>query len=172
MVDCRLMIVMGERAWTLAALHLACAMARRGEASVVLLHMVPVMHPLMLGTAAGLFNFSDDADEALLEMAETAEDYGVSLDVWLFQYAGYWSGLVNAAAQVEATAVIAQIRPSPVPYWQVFRRKWLGRRLSRQGQLFFTLDDLKPSLVLTPSLNLQNRMARQLFEEGELGHRS
>jgi hypothetical protein len=47
---------------------------------------------------------------------QPAEDYGVSLDVRLFQYASYWSGVVDAAAQLGVTAVIACIPPSPIPY--------------------------------------------------------
>jgi hypothetical protein len=49
-------------------------------------------------------------------MAATAEDYGVSLDVQLFQYTNYWSGVVDAAAQLNVTAVITHVPPSRIPY--------------------------------------------------------
>jgi hypothetical protein len=158
----RVMIIMGDRAWTLAVLHLACAISRRGAASVLLLKMVRVRHPFLLGTEAGLLNLSDDDVQVLLDMLATAEDYGVSLHVHLFQHVNYWSGVADAAAQLGATAVIARIPASPIPYWQSFSRRWLRRRLAGQQQLFFPLDDLKPSLVWTPSLTLQNNMARLL----------
>ena len=162
MNESRLMIVMGNKEWTRAALHLACAVARRGEASVLLLKMVPVRHPMMLGTESGYLDFTNVEAEALDDMSATAEDYGVSLHVQLFQYASYWTGMVDAAAQLGATAVIARIPPSPIPYWQAFHHWWLRRRLARQQQLFFALDDLKPSLVWTPSITLQNDMVRLL----------
>jgi hypothetical protein len=63
MKESRLMIIMGERAWTLAALHLACAMSRRGQTEVLLLKMIPVRHPALLGTEAGLLDFA--AEDAL-----------------------------------------------------------------------------------------------------------
>jgi hypothetical protein len=162
MNESRLMIVMDDSAWTLAALHLACAMARRGEATVLLLKMVPVRHPLLLGTEFGLLNFSDDEARILRDAWATAEDYSVSLDVQLFQYVSYWSGIVDAATQFGVTAVIARIPSSPIPYWQAFHHWWLRRQLARQQQLFLALDDLKPTLVWMPSITLQNDMARLL----------
>lgn len=164
MCKTRLMIVMGDKGWTLAALHLVCAMSRRDVAEVLLLKMIPVRHPLLLGTEAGFLDFAAEDAQALEEMSATAEDYGVSVKVQLFQYASYWSGIVDAAVQLDVTAVIARIPPSPIPYWQAFRRWWLNRRLARQQQLFFALEDLKPSLVWTPSITLQNDMARILAQ--------
>ena len=158
----QLMIVVSGKGWTVAAVHLACVMLRRSESKVLLLKMIPVRHPSLLGTEAGFLDFASEDAQALEEMVAAAEDYGVSLDVQLFQYASYWSGVVDAAAQLGATAVIAHIPPSPIPYWQAFRRRWLRRRLARQQQLFFPLDELKPSLVWTPSITLQNDMAHFL----------
>lgn len=158
----RLMIIMGDKAWTLAALHLACAVSRRGETELLLIKMVPVRHPALLGTEAGFVDFAAKDGLALAEMGATAEDYGVSVNVHLFQYANYWPGIVDAAAQLGATAVIARIPPSSFPYWQELRLRWLRLQLGRQHQIFFPLDDLQPSLVWTPSLTLQNDMARLL----------
>ena len=164
MNESRLMIVMGEKAWTLAALHLACAMSRCSAVSLLLLKMVPVRHPLLLGTECGLLNFSDDEARVLRDMWATAEDYAVSLDVQLFQYVSYWPGMVDAAAQLGVTAVIARIPPSLIPYWRAFQHRWLRRQLARQQQLFYALDDLESSPVWTPSVTLQNDMVRMLEE--------
>lgn len=158
----RLLIVMGDEDWTLAALHLACAMSRCSHTEVLLLKMIPVRHPSLLGTEAGFLDFVVEDMQALAEIVAAAEDYGVPLDVQLFQYASYWSGVVDAAAQLGATAVIAHIPPSPIPYIQTFRWWWLRYRLARQQQLFFPLDDLRPSLVWTPSITLQDDMAHLL----------
>lgn len=150
----RLMIIMGDKSWTLAVLHLACAKSQRGETEVLLLKMIPVRHPLLLGTEAGFLDFATEDALALEEMVATAEDYGVSLDVQLFQYARYWPGIVDAAAQLQATAVIVRIPPSPIPYLQALHRWWLRRRLAGQQQLLFALEDLKPSPVWTPSITV------------------
>ncbi|MBK8987697.1 MAG: hypothetical protein IPM39_16730 [Chloroflexi bacterium] len=162
MIESRLMIVMGERAWTLAALHLACVMARRDQTAVALLRMVAVGHPALLGTDPGLRNFTSKDAHELDDMAATAEDYGVFLDVQLFQYANYWSGVLDAAEQLAATAVIVHVPPSPIPYWQQARRGWLRRRLARQQQLLITLDDMTPSLTWTPSATLLEETAVKL----------
>jgi len=161
MRESRLLIVMGDRTWTLAALHLACAMSRRNQTEVVLLKMVPVRHPLSLGTDASLLNFTPEDAKALSDMAATAEDYSVALDVQLYPYAN-WHAVVGAAEQLGATAVIIHIPPSPIPYWSSLRRWLLRRRLARQQQLLFTLDDLSPSLTWTPSITLQDDMIRML----------
>lgn len=164
MSESRLMIVMGERNWTQAVLHLVCAMARRSGAEVLLLKMAPVRHPLLLGAAVSLPDFTAEDIQILADLAATAEDYGVSMHVQLFQYANYWPGVVDAAAQLGTTAVLAHIPSSPIPYWHDFRRWWLRRRLAGQQQLFLALDDLTPSLVWMPSVTLQNQMA-QLLEK-------
>lgn len=162
MDESRLMIVMGDSAWTLAVLHLACVMSRRGKTDVLLLKMIPVRHPLLLGTEAGYLDFTAEDALALEDMAATAEDYGVSLDMRVFQYASYWSGVVDAAAQLGVTAVILRIPPSPIPHWQDFRRWWLRQKLARQQQMLLTLEDMTPSLTWTPTIALQDNMARML----------
>jgi hypothetical protein len=96
---------------------------------------------------------------ALDEMVATAEDYGVSVNVQLFQYANYWPGIVDAAAQLGATAVIAHIPPSTFPYWQEFRPLVAAPAAGSAAAAVFPLEDLKPSLVWTPSITLQNDMA-------------
>lgn len=162
MARSRLMIVMSDTAWTMAALHLACAMSRRGEANVLLLKMIPVRHPALLGTTAGSLDFTPADGVALADMTATAQDYGVALDTEVCQYASYWHAVVDAAEQLEVTAVITQIPSSPLPYWSRFRRWLLRRQLASQHQLLLTLDDLTPSLTWTPSLTLQQDITLKL----------
>ena len=162
MSESRLLIVMGDRAWTLAALHLACAMSRRSQTEIVLLKMVPVRHPLLLGTDAGSLNFTPEDAEALRDMAATAEDYGVFIDMQICPYANYWHAVVDAAQQLGVTAVIIHMPHTPISFWDNLRRWLLRRQLKRQQQLLFTLDDLAPSLTWTPSITLQDDMVRLL----------
>ncbi|HRQ42304.1 MAG TPA: hypothetical protein PLD25_30675 [Chloroflexota bacterium] len=155
----RLMIVMADARWTQAALHLACAMSRREQAELLLLKMLPVRHPLLLGTAGGSLSFTA-VDARLLElMAMTAEDYGIPLEIRRCQYANYWNAVVDAAGQFSVTAVLIQIPPSPIPYWSKYRRWWLHRQLARQRQHLLTLDDLAPSLTYTPTITLSDDIA-------------
>lgn len=150
----RLMIVMADARWTQAALHLACAMSHREQAALLLLKMLPVRHPLLLGTAGGSLSFTA-VDVRLLElMAMTAEGYGIPLEIRRCQYANYWPAVVDAAEQLAVTAVIIHIPPSPIPYWQEYRRRWLRRQLGRQRQHLLTLDDLTPSLTYAPAITL------------------
>ncbi len=148
----RLMIVMGERAWTLTTLHLACALSRRQGAAIILVKMVPVQHPLLLGTEAGSLNFTAEDAAALEDLVATAEDYGVPLEVQLCQYANYWSAVVDAAEQLNAAAVITHIPPSPFPFWRHFLHWRLRRQLARHQQKLLLVEDLSPSLTWTPSL--------------------
>ena len=154
MRESRLMIVMGDKAWTLAALHLACAMSRRSQTELLLLKMTPVRHPLLLGTPAGSLSFTPADEQALQELAAAAEEYGVALDIQLCQYANYWHAVVDAAEQTSATAVLLHIPPSPIPYWRNWRCQSLRRQLARQQQELITLDNLPPSLTWTPSITL------------------
>lgn len=131
MGDSRLMIVMGERPWTLAALHLACAMSRREQTELRLLRMTPVRHPLLLGDAAGALSVTAEDTKALADMTATAEDYGVPLAVEICRYVNYWHGVVDAAEQLGATAVIIHIPHSSFPYRSNFRRWLLNRQLAR-----------------------------------------
>lgn len=162
MGESRLLIVMDDRAWTLAALHLACSMSRRNQTEVVLLKMIPVRHPLLLGTSAGFLNFTAADTAALSDMRATAEDYGVVIDVQVCAYANYWHAVVNVAEQLKVTAVIIRLPSSPLPYWSRFRHWLLCRQLRRQRQLLLTLDALTPSLTWTPSLTLQEDLAVKL----------
>lgn len=162
MSESRLLIVMNDRAWTQATLHLACAMSRRRQTEIVLLQMVPVRHPLLLGTEAGSLNFTQEDAEALRDMIATAEDYGIFLTVQVCQYANYWRAVVGAAAQLKITAVIAYMPSSPLLYSHRLRRWLLHHQLARHEQLLLTLDDLTPSLTWTPSLTLQQDLAAKL----------
>ncbi|GAB4149449.1 MAG: hypothetical protein Fur0021_10450 [Candidatus Promineifilaceae bacterium] len=154
MRESRLMIVMGDKGWTLAALHLACAMSRRSQTALLLLKMTPVRHPLLLGTSAASLSFTAEDEQVLEEMAAAAEAYGVTLDVKVCQYASYWHAVVDAAEQTEATAVLVHVPPSPIPYWRNWRCRHLRRQLARQQRELITLDTLPPSLTWTPSITL------------------
>lgn len=154
MRETRLMIVMGDRSWTLAALHLACAMSRRNQTELLLLKMTPVRHPLLLGTSMGSLSFTAADEQALQELEAAAAEYGLSVDVKVCQYASYWHAVVDAAEQVDAAAVMIHIPPSPIPYWHHWRCRSLRRQLARQQRELITLDDLPPSLTWTPSITL------------------
>lgn len=151
----RLMIVMGEHIWTLTTLHLACALSRRRGAEIILVKMVPVRHPLLLGTPAGSMSFTSEDAAVLEDLTATAEDYGVALDIQLCQYANYWAAVVDAAAQLNAAAVITHIPHLPLPYWHYFRRWWLRHQLARHQQKLLLIEELTPTLTWTPSLTWQ-----------------
>src|SRR5438045_2366359 len=80
------MVQVAEPTWTVAALHLACAVARTQGEALVLVKMVPVSHVGWLGTELGYQNFTEADHRLLREYAATAEAYGVIPSAELFQY--------------------------------------------------------------------------------------
>ena len=122
-----ILVIAGERNWTLRALHLAAAMAREAGLPVVIVHMVPVAHLEYLGsgTREELLPFEDydDLNHYLL----TAEAYGVAAGIELFEYSDYSGGVTSAADQLDAAAVFA---PAPAGFADIVTRfrLWALRR--------------------------------------------
>ncbi len=148
----KLMIVLGERQWTMQALHLACAMARRQDVTLILVKMVPVVHPQMLGTASGNLHFTLQDEQELQEYASTAEDYGVSFELTVCQYASFIHAVVDVAEQLAITAVFAAIPHSHVPFWVPINRWWLRLQLNWHNRHLYTLEPSGGDLEWTPAI--------------------
>ncbi len=147
----RLMIVMGDFESTRNALHFACAHSRSSGAGLVLVKLTPVRHPGLLGDPAGNLDRIREHSLALADLAATAEDYGVPLDVCVCQYASYWSGVLDAAEQLAATAVVIPAAASRFPIWQRFHRRLLQRRLARRNKALLSPEELSP--MMEPTAN-------------------
>ena len=156
----RVMIVLGERAWTMQALHLACAMARRQDVTIVLVKMVPVMHPLLLGTEAGRLALSRQDELDIQDFAATAEDYGVDFAVEICQFANFIHAVVDAAEQLEITAVFADVPATHFHPWTQLQRWWLRLQLTWHNHPLYTLEQTGGKLEWTPTILLSDKGIR------------
>lgn len=161
MVTTKIMIVLGEPAWTNQAMHLVCAIGRRQHVAIVLAKMIPVVHPQMLGTTAGYLQFTPQDEQDIREYAATAEDYGVVFTIQFCQYANYLRGIASAAQQLGVSDVLAYIPSGRFAKWQQLQEWWLRQLLNRQRQVLHTLEqndnalEWVPSLVLSRSKNFR-----------------
>ena len=141
-----IMVEVAAREWTQEALHSACNMARRSHASVALVQMVPVRHPLLLGTQIGYQSLSEAEIERLCSYEETLEDYGVEYSITLFQYATLVGAIVEAADLLNARVVFAALPKNSIPFWPSIRLEGLRRSLAQHQR----------QLVLDPALSMKD----------------
>src|SRR5262245_49339568 len=104
-----IMVQVADLNWTMAALHLACALARSTEAAITLVKMVPVQHISWLGTEFGYQNLTMREHDELAAYQTTAEDYGVLLNKELFQYMTLPDAIADAAEYCGAQVVFATL---------------------------------------------------------------
>lgn len=150
-----ILVHLSEPAWTMQALHLACALARHNAAHIILLRLMPVDHPTYLGSASRALLPTYQEYQILDEYAATAEDYGVALSVQPMQCATTLAALVDAADQINADIVFAHIRPGWLPYWREFRRWNLKRQLAAAHRQLFTLDSPPQQDDYVPAITLK-----------------
>lgn len=137
-----LMVVVGERPWIERAIHLACTLARQHKGTVSLVNLVPVRHPMMLGTDAAYLNFTAEDEAKLRDLVATIEDYNVPYRVHICGYAGYQHAIKQIADTLEATVIFAPPPPGAIPLWSQ-AQSWLfnhalARSLARHGHLLIT----------------------------------
>jgi hypothetical protein len=151
-----IMITIGEPKWTSEALHLACAVARVNTCEVALVKMVPVAHIAWLGTELGYQNFNIADEQYLRECLATAEDYGVTASVRLFQYVTLSDGIADAVEYFDAKIVFATLPLYRLPSWRRFLMWRLRRQLAACGRTLYTLEkphsseEWAPQIVVSP----------------------
>lgn len=128
------MVQIGERQWTMDALHAACVLARRTSAKIALVLMVPVQHASWLGTDWGYATLPAEVKGAFADYQATIEDYGLDCVPTLFQYVTWVEGTLQAAAQVDARIVFVPEPHSHLPLWTRFQRWMMRRQFARQGR--------------------------------------
>src|SRR5947208_3225386 len=104
-----IMVQITDRRWTLAAMHLACALARPAGAEVALVKMVPVQHVGWLGTDLGNLRLTPADRKDMSEYESITEDYGVQSSRHFYQYVTLPGALVDAAEYVNAQVVFATL---------------------------------------------------------------
>ena len=132
-----IMIQVGERTWTVETLHSACILARKTGAEIALVKMIPVQHLSWLGTDFGYRLFTEHDRQELHDYELTLEDYGIQFSINVIQYTMLIDALVQAAKNLDAQVVFAQLPKSPIPYWHQFQTGMLRRRLVYQHRQLF-----------------------------------
>ena len=160
MLATKIMLVLGERAWTNEALHLACAAARRQNATINLIKMIPVVHPQMLGTTAGYLQFTSQDEQDIEAYTATAEEYNVVFTIQFCQYTSYLHGVVDAAQQLGVSDVVIYM-PTHMPFgrvigWHQLQERWLRWQLHHHHQQLHTLARNNNTLEWTPTLVLNH----------------
>ena len=152
------MVQLADPAWTLKAMHLACAMASRAHTAVVLVRMLAAPHIGLAGEDMGEINLTFREHETKSNCYHLAKDYGVEFQFTDFQYFSLAEALAEAAAFVDAQAVFATLPPGMFSYWHRFKVWSLRRRLTSANCSLYTLE---------PSNSRNESMASVLVHAGD-----
>jgi hypothetical protein len=128
------MVQTGAYRPTLEAVHLASAMARVQQATLVLVEMVAVSQPAWLGTELGEIGRTERTRREMESYRTVAEEYEVPAVVQPFQYITLLGAISDAADYVDARWVFAVLPKSAIPLWHRFQVWLLRQRLSNQGR--------------------------------------
>jgi nucleotide-binding universal stress UspA family protein len=150
-----ILVQMAQEDWTMQAVHLACALARNNGAEVALLRLMPVPHPSYLGTSMGNQPPTEHEYRMLKEYAATAEDYGVSFTVNSMQCMTTLDAVAEAADNLDAKVVFAQVPESRIPYWRTFQIWNLKRQFHGGQRQLFTLDQPVNDPDWTPAITVK-----------------
>lgn len=145
-----LMVILGDRSWTLQAMHLACAMARDSGGMVYAVKMVRVNNPVLLGDSAGYVNYSTQDRHALQDCEHTAQAYAIPFRPHVCIYANYAAGLATAAEQLDAAVLFVPPSLGRLVLWNRYQRWRLHHIIGRPIYGLATPDD-QPVLVLGTS---------------------
>ena len=126
-----IMVVTGEHAWTMQALHLAASMARETGGSLLLVERVRVSHLEYLGAGLCEALLPFDRLTALHEYCAAIRDYGIEVAVAPYEYTDYAGGLRSAVEQVGPLAVFAPAPGGRLPFLAAVRLWYLRRALRR-----------------------------------------
>jgi len=149
-----IMVQAADRRWTMQAMHLACAMARNTHAKIVLLHLLPVSNTMLLGSPLGTIAPTREERQAIKDYASVAEDYGIETDLMPFQYESLVDALVQAAEELEASVVFAQLPKHGFQLFRKYQKWWLQRQLLRQKRQLCLIEE-NPQTGSVPAVSLR-----------------
>jgi hypothetical protein len=150
----RITVILGKPDWTAKAIHLACALAHSQRREVVLVRLVPVQHPMDLGTAGGYVNFGRREQQEARKWMAIAREYGAPCELCVYQYASYIGGVVGVAAKLEAAIVLVEPIHSWLPLWGRFQEWRLREVLAEDGRSLEMLKPAQPGSQELPYINL------------------
>lgn len=127
------MVQIGQRGWTLNALHAACQMAKKQNGCILLVKMVPVQHLAWLGTELGYMDLTYKEEVEIEEYQDLIEEYEVEYGVCVFQYTSLANGIIQLVEEAKAQILFATLPTSIVPGWRNFQLYRLRQSLTKQG---------------------------------------
>lgn len=97
----------------------------------------------------GYMNFTAQQQQRFADYQATIEDYGLEFTSIVFQYISFSEALIQAAEQVNAQQVFAQIPHSIIPFYARFQEWLLKRQFARQQRQWiqypsYDAEDAKP----------------------------
>jgi hypothetical protein len=146
------LVQMADVKWTIQAMHLACAVARNYDRSVVLLRLIHVSTPRFLGSDLNVPSLSDAEESAIMEYMSVAEAYGVEIELQPVHYESLSDALVQAARALKAGAVFARLPRESRGWWGRLRLWFLQRQL---GVPVYTLERSERMADYTPSITIE-----------------
>lgn len=152
-----IIVQMADREWTEKALHVACAMARYDESSIVLLRLIETQYS-WLGTDFGYEPLSPDESNAVWDYKAIAEKYGIEFSVEPMQWVTFVGAVVDAVEALGAEAAFAVLPHSVLPLWHKFQTWDLRRQLQKRGCTLYTLEQPVQETVI-PELETMRRRA-------------
>ena len=139
--------------WTRTALHLALALARTRKLEIALFEMIPVQHLAWLGTELGYQDHVMKNYAQLRGYEQIAQEYGVSLSTYFFQYYSSLSeAIVDSARQLDAAVVFATLPNTTLAVWRKYQLRRLKNQLMKQQCQLFTLEKPANTPDWTPSI--------------------
>lgn len=134
-----ILIHVTDQTHTVAALRTACELACNNQHDIVLLKLIPVMHPGWLGTDDwGYMNLTSKDQEALLDYQRYAEKRGVQVEVCCMQSISTVDALIEAVENANVQIVFAHLPHTIIPFLRYWHRKLQHRLEQHQCQLYLS----------------------------------
>jgi hypothetical protein len=150
-----ILVQISDRAWTMKAMHFACAIARNTQSRLTLLHLIQVRSPYLLGTELGIIPPPSHELEEIDEYDMIAEDYGLEVTLQPMRIVSLTSALVQAAEYLHASVVFMHVPENVFPFWHKLQLWNLRRQLTAQGCQLYTLDEPIQNEDWVPSMSLK-----------------
>lgn len=157
-----IMVVTGEHAWTMQALHLAAAMAHETGASLLLVERVRVARLEYLGAGLREALLPYDRLTALHAYSAAIRDYGIEVAVAPYEYTDYVGGLISAVEQVAPLAVFAPAPAGWLPFVAA-ARLWHLRRVLRRPLYTLGAGDVSATWTAAPPAETHATIASAIY---------
>ncbi|MCL4254010.1 MAG: hypothetical protein KJ043_09545 [Anaerolineae bacterium] len=147
-------VVISEFAWTVKAMHLACALARNTQAPLMLLDFRMTKNVGLLGmgisyNAPTIQEYAERKDYLMI-----AEDYGVLTTLQPVEYESFSDALVQMVELFEPQTIFAALPKSVIPFFSPMQLRAVRRQLGYLNCKLYTLNETNNQEVLLPQMGV------------------